>query len=91
ALFDRIYKGDFGARYLAEASAYGDDVIACTRDICTYIYETHGRFPAHIEAIHVPGVWMQAHHVEEEYYERFFENGLTDAHRAHDGAWHVTR
>jgi hypothetical protein len=89
ALFARIYKGDFGARYLAEASRYGEDVIACTRDICTYVYETHGRFPAHVEAIHVPGVWMQAHHVEEDYYERFFQNGLTDAHRGHDSAWHA--
>jgi hypothetical protein len=89
ALFARIYKGDFGARYLAEASKYGEDVIACTRDICTYVYETHGRFPAHIEAIHVPGVWMQAHHVEEEYYDRFFQHGLTDVHRSHDSAWHA--
>jgi hypothetical protein len=89
ATFARIYKGDFGARYLAEASKYGEDVIACTRDICTYIHETHGRFPAHIEAIHVPGVWMQAHHVEEEYYDRFFQHGLTDAHRGHDAAWHA--
>ena len=88
ATFARIYKGDYGARYLADASRYGEDVIACTRDICTYIHETHGRFPAHIEAIHVPGIWMQAHHVEEEYYERFFRHGLTDAHRAHDAAWH---
>jgi hypothetical protein len=89
ALFARIYKGEFGARYLAEASEYSDDVIACTRDICTYVYETHGRFPAHVEAIHVPGVWLQAHHVEEEYYERFFQHGLTDAHRGHDDAWHA--
>jgi hypothetical protein len=32
---------------------------------------------------------MQAHHVEEEYYERFFQHGLTDAHRGHDRAWHT--
>jgi hypothetical protein len=70
ALFDRIYKGDFGARYLEEASDYAADVIECTADICTYIYETHRRFPSHCEAIHVPGVWMQAHHVDEPYYER---------------------
>lgn len=88
ALFARIYNGEFGARYLEEASSYSADVIACTRDICTYIYETHGRFPAHTEAIHVPGVWLQAHHVEEAYYERFFRDGLTDAHRGHDHAWH---
>ena len=90
ALFERIYRGEFGAKYLQEASNYSADVIACTRDVCTYIYETHGRFPAHTEAIHVPGAWLQAHHVEEGYYERFFRNGLTDAHRAHDATWHGT-
>ncbi len=87
-LFQRIYKGEFGAKYLQEASDYSADVIACTRDICTYIFETHGRFPAHCEAIHVPGVWLQTHHVEHAYYDRFFRHGLTDAHRAHDQAWH---
>ncbi len=87
-LFQRIYNGEFGARYLEEASNYSDDVIACTRDICTYIYETHRRFPAHTEAIHVPGVWLQVHHVEEGHYEKFFREGLTDAHRRHDEAWH---
>jgi hypothetical protein len=88
ALFARIYKGQFGERYLTEARKYGEDVIECTRDICNYIYDTHGRFPAHVEAIHVPGIWLQAHHVEEPYYEKFFRNGLTDAHHSHDHAWH---
>jgi hypothetical protein len=34
-------------------------------------------------------VWLQAHHVEEEYYEHFFRGGLTDAHRSHEHAWHT--
>jgi len=88
ALFARIYKGQFGEQYLTEASKYGEDVIECTRDICNYIYDTHGRFPAHVEAIHVPGIWLQVHHVDEPYYEKFFRNGLTDAHRSHDHTWH---
>ena len=71
-----------------EAADYASDVIECVRDICTYIYETHGRFPAHCDAIHVPGIWMQVHHVENEYYERFFRNGLTEAHRNHHRDWH---
>jgi hypothetical protein len=33
---------------------------SCATDICNYIYETHGRFPAHVDAIYVPGVWLQA-------------------------------
>jgi hypothetical protein len=87
-LFARIYKDRFGDVYLDEAAQYSQDVIACVRDICNYIHDTHGRFPAHCDAIHVPGVWLQVHHVEIEYYERFFRNGLTAAHRAHDDSWH---
>ncbi|MFM9693050.1 hypothetical protein [Streptomyces europaeiscabiei] len=86
-VFARIYREDYGQRYLTEASEYEERVIDCARDICEYILRTHGRFPAHTDAIHVPGVWLQVHHVENEYYEQFFTNGLTDAHRAHDEAW----
>jgi hypothetical protein len=87
-LFARIYKGDFGDVYLKEASEYGGEVIECVRDVCQYILDTHGRFPAHVDAIHVPGVWIQVHHPDIEYYDRYFRNGLTSAHRSHDGQWH---
>lgn len=89
ALFKRIYKSDFGDRYLADAVEYSGEVIECARAICTYIHETHGRFPPHCEAIHAPGIWLQAHHVEQEYYDRFFANGLTDRQRIHDKEWHA--
>ena len=65
ATFGRIYKDDYGERYLKEAPEYGAEVIECARDICTYIHETHGRFPAHVDAIHVPGVWIQVHHPDQ--------------------------
>ncbi|MBE9638535.1 hypothetical protein [Salipiger mangrovisoli] len=86
--FESIYKGDFGARYLAEAAEYDEDVIACCRDICSYIFDTHGRFPAHCDAIHAPGIWLQAHHVEEEYYDQLFRNGTTERQRGHLARWH---
>ncbi len=86
-VFTRIYKEDYGRRYLTEASEYEERVIDCARDICEYVIRTHRRFPAHTDAIHVPGIWLQAHHVEREYYERFFVNGLTEAHRRHAELW----
>jgi hypothetical protein len=89
ALFRRIYKGEFGPQYLDQASDYAQDVIACAQDIATYVHETHHRFPAHVEAIHVPGVWLQAHHVERPYYDRFFRDGLTETHLDHDRTWHA--
>ena len=63
-------------------------MIACTRDVCNYICDTHGRFPAHAEAIHVAGAWLQVHHLEDACYEKFLRGGLTDAHRTHDATWH---
>jgi hypothetical protein len=86
-VFARIYREDYGQRYLTEAGEYDDRVVECARDVCAYVLRTHGRFPAHTDAIHVPGVWLQVHHVENEYYDRFFVNGLTDAHRSHDRVW----
>ncbi|MER6122471.1 hypothetical protein ABT173_07200 [Streptomyces sp. NPDC001795] len=86
-VFTRIYKEDYGQRYLAEASEYEERVIDCARDICEYIITTHRRFPAHTDAIHVPGIWLQAHHVEGDYYDRFFNHGLTEAHRRHAELW----
>jgi hypothetical protein len=86
-VFTRIYREDYGQRYLAEASEYEERVIDCARDICEYVIRTHRRFPAHTDAIHVPGIWLQAHHVEREYYERFFVHGLTETHRRHAELW----
>jgi TIR domain len=63
AYFRQISQGDRGAKYLADIPHYRDEVVACTKDICTYIYEFHGRFPAHCDAVFVPGVWLQAHHL----------------------------
>jgi hypothetical protein len=56
------------ARFGRNSVHRDDSVIECVRDICSYIYRTHGRFPAHCDAIQVPGVWLQAHHVAEDYY-----------------------
>ncbi len=80
--------GNYSSVYLSLAEKYGKEVVECARDVCRYLYRTHGRFPAHCDAIHVPGVWIQVHHVDVDYYERFFRNGLTDAHRKHDERWH---
>lgn len=86
-VFNRIYKNDYGKTYLAEAQQYEPQVVEIAKDVCEYILRTHHRFPAHTDAIHVPGIWLQVHHVETEYYERFFARGLTEVHRAHAGVW----
>ena len=53
-----------------------DEGIACTKAICNYIYETYGRFPGSLDAMHM--MWfMQGHHLDTDYYDRFFRSGGT--------------
>jgi hypothetical protein len=87
-IFDKVFKPGLAERYLEEVPHYSEEVIACTKDICTYIYETYGRFPAHVDAIFVPGIWVQAHHLDLEYYDRFYEVGYTEAQANHQHLWH---
>ncbi len=88
AYFSRIFRDDRGANYIKEVPRYEDDVVACVKDICTYIYERHGRFPAHCDAIYAPGVWLQAHHLDLAYYDALFKGGYTETHREHQRRWH---
>ena len=88
AYFQNIFKGENGDRYLKEVPHYDDKVIECVKDVCTYIHETHGRFPAHVDAIYVPGVWIQAHHLDLKYYDTLFKNGYTQTQAEHQQLWH---
>jgi hypothetical protein len=88
AYFHRIFKGDRGETYLKEVPHYSDDVIACTKDICTYIYDRHDRFPAHCDAIYAPGIWLQAHHLDLNYYDTLFNSGYTETQQQHQQRWH---
>jgi hypothetical protein len=65
-----------------------EDGIACTKAICNYIYETYGRFPAGLDAMHL--MWfMQAHHLDTDYYDRHFRPGAYSlTHTTHLATWH---
>jgi hypothetical protein len=88
AYFDGVFKGDGGQRYIGEVPHYDPRVIECVKDVCSYIHATHGRFPAHVDAIYVPGVWIQVHHLDLEYYDTLFNVGYTETHRRHQERWH---
>jgi hypothetical protein len=89
AYFRRVFRDDRGERYLKEVPHYKDEVIACVKDLCTYIYERHQRFPAHCDAIYAPGVWLQAHHLDLNYYDTLFTGAYTETQREHQRRWHA--
>ena len=86
--FDRIFHEGVTERYLREVPHYSREAIECTKDICTYIYEKHGRFPAHCDAMYVPGIWLQAHHLDLHYYDSLFREGYSESQAQHQALWH---
>src|SRR4030043_424716 len=56
--------------------------------ICTYVYETYGRFPATTDTKLLP-VWLQVHHLDIDFYGKTFAPGIvTEAERKHMQLWH---
>jgi hypothetical protein len=65
-----------------------DEGIACTKAVCNYIYDTYGRFPGGVDAMHL--MWfMQAHHLDTDFYDKFFRpDAYGPTHAAHMATWH---
>jgi hypothetical protein len=83
-VFGQAYRDRASAEaYLNQAPPHPPEAIAYTKEICRYLVETYGRFPAHTDAFYLPGTWVQFSHLEIEYYERFGHAG--HARRAADG------
>jgi hypothetical protein len=59
--FADVFRPGLADKFVKEAPHLTEEAIDCTRDICNYLYSTYGRFPAHVDAMFVPGVWVQAH------------------------------
>jgi hypothetical protein len=76
------------SQYRAGTVRVSADGLACTKAICNYIHDTYGRFPGSTDAMHLMWV-LQAHHIDTDYYDRFFGPGAYGpAHAAHMTAWH---
>ena len=58
-----------------QAPHHPPEAVEYTKEICRYLVETYGRFPAHTDAFYLPGTWVQFSHLEIEYYERFGHPG----------------
>jgi hypothetical protein len=83
-VFGQAYRERASAEtYLRHAEHHPPEAIKYTKEICRYLVETYGRFPAHTDAFFLPGTWVQFSHLDIEYYERFGNPG--HARRAAEG------
>ena len=88
-IFDRAYKKpEYGEAFLKMAGRRPTpQAVEYAKEICNYMYDTYGRFPAHANAFHIPGVWLQFSHLELEFYEKYFDPNLYRRQAAHHQMW----
>jgi hypothetical protein len=87
-IFKRPYLTEnYAQEYLANATHYSSKAIQYAKDICNYIYDTYGRFPARLDAFHAPGIWLQFSHLELEYYEEFYNKNQFERQAEHAAIW----
>jgi hypothetical protein len=93
-----IYKEDGGPMALKDRQAM-DKVVAktpewcveATKDLCQYIWDTYGKFPALSDPM-VMHIWFQAHHLETDFYDKYYQEGAYhEAVRRHMEVWHAAR
>jgi hypothetical protein len=69
-------------------SRYSEEFVACMSETAQYVYETYGKFPGTIPTMVLTG-YVQAQHIETEYYDRYFEPGAyLETHANHMQRWH---
>lgn len=73
--------------YLETGDRYPPEAVVYAKEICNYLWDTYGRFPAHVDAVYHPGTWLQVGHLELPYYERFFQPWQFAGQSAHAGTW----
>ena len=79
-----LNRGDF----LRGVPRTPEKTIECTKDICTYIWNTYGRFPATVDPM-ILYAYIQAQHIELEFYDKYYRPGsYLTTHRDHMKKWH---
>ena len=62
--------------------------IQCVKDICGYILDTFGKFPATVDPIQLT-LMIQAHHLDLDFYDTHMKPGAyLETHRDHFRDWH---
>lgn len=65
-----------------------EQAIAATVAFCEYIFERYGRFPAYSAPFRTI-MGYQATHVDEDFYNRFYQpEALSETQRSHQARWH---
>jgi len=77
-----------GSQIKQSVECYSDEMVDCLGEIAQYVYDKHGKFPGTIPTMVLPG-YVQAHHLETDYYDEYFKPGAyLQTHADHLKNWH---
>jgi hypothetical protein len=80
------YKNPEGV--LQEVERPSKEEIQVVKDICSYVYDTYGRFPAFSDPMFLRFM-VQAHHLDLDFYDQYYPEGAyTDNCKNHFNRWH---
>lgn len=70
------------------AQVHSEDFRECVALQAQYIFDTFGKFPGTVPSM-VATIYLQAHHLDLEFYDRFFKPGAyLPTHANHFARWH---
>jgi hypothetical protein len=76
------------AKVKRSVTPYSDEFVDCLTEIADYVYNKHGKFPGTFTTMVLPG-YVQAQHIDTEYYDTHFQPGAyLDSHATHMARWH---
>jgi hypothetical protein len=65
-----------------------DEFKECVAATAQYVFDRFGKFPGTVPTIYVL-TYLQAHHLDLEFYDRFFKPGAyLNTHAQHMAGWH---
>jgi hypothetical protein len=79
------------AKVRGSALPFTEEFRECVALQAQYVYDTFGKFPGTVPSIFTL-MYLQAHHLDLEFYDRFFEPGsYLETHARHMELWHPER
>jgi hypothetical protein len=75
-------------RVKGSVTPYSEEFVDCMVEVAQYVLDTYGKFPATQPTIALTG-YVQAHHLDTEYYDAHFHPGAyLETHAHHMERWH---
>ena len=73
----------------SKAMKPSEQVVQIAKDLCNYVYDTYGRFPATSDTIQLP-IMVTVHHLDVDFYDAFYPHeAVSETIRQHMASWHT--